>query len=93
MSTSDRQPELPSQALVECGCGDETVQETNLARHFSRRIAPLRSGIDRSRQNGLGYHFGRISFFHRLPHDYIHASARRVIDTKQLIRLGETIFE
>ena len=93
MPTSDRQPELLSQALVECGCGDETAQDTDLARHFARRIAPLRSWIGRRRQNGLGYHFGCIAFFHRFPHDYIHASARGVIDIKQLIWLGEIIFE
>ena len=93
MSTSDWQPELLSQALVECGRGDETAQETDLARHFTRRIAPLRSGIGRSRQNGLGHHLGRIAFFHRFPHDSIHASARSVIDIKQPIRLGEIIFE
>jgi len=36
--SSDWQPELLSQALVEWGRGDETAQETDLARHFSRRI-------------------------------------------------------
>jgi hypothetical protein len=43
MSISDWQPELLSQALVECGCGGEPAQETNLARHFQlRRGAPRR---------------------------------------------------
>jgi hypothetical protein len=90
--TSDRQPVLLSQAFVECGCGDETAQETNLVRHFSSRISPLRSGIGRGLQNGLGYHFGRIAFFHRFAHGYIHASARRVIDIQHLIRPSEILF-
>src|SRR6266568_5710582 len=85
MSTSDRQPVLLSEALVECGCGDETAQETNLARHFSRRIAPPRNGFGRCFQDRLGHNFGSIACFHRFPQDHIHASARRVIDTKQLI--------
>ncbi len=62
-------------------------------RHFPRRIAPFRNWIGRSRQNGLGNHFGRIAFFHRFPHGYIHASARGVIGFQQLIRPGEILFE
>jgi len=36
---------------------------------------------------------GRIAFFHRFLHDYIHASARRLIDIEQLIRLAKILFE
>ena len=43
--------------------GDETAQETDLARHFSRRIAPPRSGSGRCFQNRPGYDFGRIACF------------------------------
>ena len=39
MPTSDRQPELLSQALVECGCGDETAEKTDLACHFFSGVA------------------------------------------------------
>src|SRR5690349_6797098 len=90
---SDRQPELLSQTLVECGGGDETAQDRDLARQFARRIAPFRSAIGRSRQNGLGYHFGRIAFLHRFPYRSSHGCARRVIDIQKLVRLREILFE
>jgi hypothetical protein len=67
ISTSNRQAVLFSQASVEHGFGDETTQETDLARQFSRRIASPRSGFGRCFQNRLGYNFGSVTCFNRLP--------------------------
>lgn len=92
-SVSDRQPELFSEALVECKCRDEAAQKTDLACHFSGRITPLWSGVSRSGNNCLCHHVGRVAYFHCFLHDYIHASARRVIYIEHLIRLGEIVFE
>src|SRR5215211_4374404 len=83
--TSGRQPVLLSQALVECGFGDETAQETDLARDFSRRIAPPRKGRGRCFQYRFGYDFGRIACFNRLPQDPSHAGTRGVVDVEQSV--------
>ena len=59
------QPVLLTQALVEREFGDETAQQTDLACHFSRCIAPLRSRSGRSFEDRLCYDFRRIACFDR----------------------------
>src|SRR5450631_1553058 len=93
VSKSDRQPVLLSQALVECGLGDETAQETDPPRHFSCRIAPPRSGSSRCLQDCPGYDFGGITCFHRFPHNSLHAGARRIVDVKQSVGRYEILFK
>lgn len=89
MSNSYRQPVLLSQAFVECGLRHKTAQQTDLARHFSCRVASFRRGSCCRFQDYLRYNFRGIAFFHRFRHGNVHAGAGRIIDVERLIRLDQ----